>query len=117
MRKMPLQNAFLQSPCRNCCPDSTAIDVKSLDPVELSKSTYLSSCDQIRCSKLPYLAFLHDGFDCKNIHGRNCSCILAVLFQISVALLSSNFRKTRLDCQVHHILCHNELRQMVWSGF
>mgnify|MGYP005726524493 CR=1 FL=1 len=39
--RIPLQNAFLQSPCRNRRPDSTAIEVNSLDPVELSTGAYL----------------------------------------------------------------------------
>ena len=51
--KIPLQNAFLQSPCFNLRPSLTAIEVSSLDAVALSTGAYLSSWDHIRFSKFP----------------------------------------------------------------
>ena len=60
--RIPLQNAFLQSPCRNRRPDSTAIDVSSLEPVELSTGAYLSSLDQIRRSRFLLIKRIEDRF-------------------------------------------------------
>ena len=87
---IPLQNAFLQSPCFNCLPSSTAIDVNNRAVVALNTGAYRSSRDHIRFSKFSNATIL----DLARVGFPSMSGFIVNKFIVGIACAASPYFRT-----------------------